>query len=170
MGCFLVTGLPGDLQETTGEADNCRVNRNFLDKRAGFTLVELLIVIVILAVLAAIAIPRFMSAGIRSKEASLKANLKLTRNAIQSFNADCGSYPATLDDLAATSAPATGLTSAASSRAISSSDWHGPYLSTVPFDPVSGSGLKYSATAPAVGTVGCATPGNDSDGVPYTSY
>jgi general secretion pathway protein G len=53
--------------------------------RFGFTLVELLIVIVILAVLAAIAIPKFMDSGTRSKESSLKSNLKLVRTALELF-------------------------------------------------------------------------------------
>jgi prepilin-type N-terminal cleavage/methylation domain-containing protein len=41
--------------------------------RQGFTLMELLIVIIVIAVLAAIALPRFINSGLRSKEASLKS-------------------------------------------------------------------------------------------------
>src|SRR3989442_1565277 len=88
-----------------------------------FTLVELLIVIIIIAVLAAIAIPKFADSSKRSKEAALKADLKLYRNAIELFKADTGAYPATVADLAATSAPANGVdTSTGSSKAITSTD------------------------------------------------
>ena len=52
-------------------------------RRNGFTLVELLVVIVVLAVLAAIVLPKFMDSSTRSKESSLKSDLKLMRNASQ---------------------------------------------------------------------------------------
>ena len=73
----------------------------------GFTLVELLVVVVVLAVLAAIVLPKFMDSSTRSKESALKTDLKLMRNAVNLFFTDTGAYPATLADLAATSAPAS---------------------------------------------------------------
>lgn len=76
-----------------------------------FTFVELLVVIIILAVLAAVVIPRFADSGLRSKESALKANLRLYRGAVEMFRNDTGAYPASLADLAATSAPAKGLDS-----------------------------------------------------------
>ncbi|MCX6341865.1 MAG: prepilin-type N-terminal cleavage/methylation domain-containing protein, partial [Fimbriimonadales bacterium] len=72
--------------------------------KKGFTLVELLIVIIIIAVLAAIAIPKFSSSSQRSKESSLRANLKLVRNAIDLFRADTGAFPASLAGLTGTGA------------------------------------------------------------------
>ena len=77
-------------------------------KIRGFTLVELLVVIAVLAVLAAIVLPKFVDSSRRSKEAALRSDLKLYRNAITLFHSDCGYYPKQLDDLAATSAPAKG--------------------------------------------------------------
>ncbi|MFH1783793.1 MAG: type II secretion system protein [bacterium] len=70
------------------------------DKK-GFTLVELLIVIVILGILAAIVIARFAGATKDSKEANLKANLREMRSAIEAYKAYSMSngYPPTLDDL-----------------------------------------------------------------------
>ena len=79
---------------------------------------ELLIVIIVIAVLAAIALPKFVNSGARSKEAALKSNLKIYRNAVTLFMNDTGAYPATLAALAATSAPATGLDAAGASKAI----------------------------------------------------
>lgn len=73
--------------------------------RRGFTLVELLIVIIIIAVLAAIAIPKFANSGVRSKESALKANLKLYRNAVELFRNDTGAFPDKLADLTVTTAP-----------------------------------------------------------------
>ena len=67
----------------------------------GFTLVELLIVIVILGILAAIVIARFAGATKESKEANLKGNLRTMRAAIEMFkaNSKSNSYPPTITDL-----------------------------------------------------------------------
>ena len=67
----------------------------------GFTLVELLIVIVILGILAAIVIARFAGATKESKEANLKGNLRTLRAAIETFkaNSKSNSYPPTIDAL-----------------------------------------------------------------------
>jgi general secretion pathway protein G len=67
----------------------------------GFTLVELLIVIVILGILAAIVIARFAGATKESKEASLKGNLRTMRSSLEIYkaNSNANLYPASLDDL-----------------------------------------------------------------------
>ena len=69
--------------------------------KKGFTLVELLIVIVILGILAAIVIARFAGATKESKEANLKGNLRTLRAAIETFkaNSKSNSYPPTISDL-----------------------------------------------------------------------
>lgn len=62
--------------------------------QAGFTLVELLIVVIILAVLAAIIVPQFSSATIDAQEAALDANIARMRSAIELYQAQHGSaYP-----------------------------------------------------------------------------
>ena len=146
------------------------LSKGRIQRRSAFTLVELLIVIVILAVLAAIAIPRFMNSGQRSKEASLKSDMKLIRNAVQVFQTDTGAYPASLDALVLTTAPAAGVDTAGAAKTINAPDWKGPYMQSVPADPVSGSTLTYSTTAGTVGKVSSSASGNDSDGNPYSGY
>jgi prepilin-type N-terminal cleavage/methylation domain-containing protein len=62
--------------------------------QAGFTLVELLIVVIILAVLAAIIVPQFSSATIDAQEAALDANLNRMRSVVELFQAQHnGVYP-----------------------------------------------------------------------------
>jgi len=65
----------------------------------GFTLLELIIVVTIIGILAAIAIPNLLLVPIRAKEAVLKHNLHLMREQIEKFYADQGHYPQSLDDL-----------------------------------------------------------------------
>jgi prepilin-type N-terminal cleavage/methylation domain-containing protein len=74
---------------------------NKLRSKKGFTLVELLIVIVILGILAAIVIARFAGATKESKESNLKGNLRTMRSSLETYkaNSKSNSYPPTLDDL-----------------------------------------------------------------------
>ncbi len=139
-------------------------------RQKGFTLVELLVVVVVLAVLAAVVLPKFVNSGQRSKESALKSDLNLLRNAVQLFKTDTGAFPKTLSDLSATSAPAKGLDSGGADATITASDWHGPYIDTLPKDPVSGSDFTYTATSPGVGTVKSSATGNGQDGTAYSSW
>jgi|GEM_PF-426585 len=143
--------------------------RNRSQKKA-FTLVELLVVIIILAVLAAVVIPRFADSGLRSKESALKANLRLYRGAVEMFRNDTGAFPASLADLTATSAPANGLDTSGAAKAISASDWKGPYLQRIENDPVSGNPFNYGTTSPNVGRVTSSASGNATDGTAYSSW
>lgn len=126
--------------------------------RRGFTLVELLVVIVVLAVLAAIVLPKFMDSSKRSKESALKSDLKILRNAAILFQTDTGYYPLSIADLAATKAPAKGLDAAGAQQDITESDWHGPYIESVPKYPFTGSDWTYLTTSPDVGKVKAAAP------------
>lgn len=65
----------------------------------GFTLVELLVVMTIIAVLLTIAAPRYMRSIEDAREATLKSSLAQMREAIDQFNADQGQYPQSLKDL-----------------------------------------------------------------------
>ena len=65
-------------------------------KRMGVTLIELLIVVLILAALAAIAIPRISQSAQNSKLNACTTNVDVLNSAIEMYNADNSAYPATL--------------------------------------------------------------------------
>jgi len=65
----------------------------------GFTLVELMIVMTIIGILSAIAIPSFIRSVQKAKEAVLKEDLHTMRNAIDSYTVDKEKAPQSLDDL-----------------------------------------------------------------------
>lgn len=87
----------------------------------GFTLIEILIVVVIIGLIASLVMPNLMGRFERSKEEIAKAQVEMLSSGVQSFVLDVGRCPETLGEL------------------ISSSDkkWRGPYLSkqTLPMDP-----------------------------------
>ena len=68
-------------------------------REGGFTLIELIIVMAIIAILASIAVPSYLSSMKAAKEAVLKEDLHVMRNAIDSYTMDKGKAPQSLDDL-----------------------------------------------------------------------
>ena len=149
--------------------------RATLRRTRAFTLVELLIVIVVLAVLAAIAIPKFADSGSRSKDSSLKSDLQIVRSAVDQFKTDTGAYPAALADLTSSTTPGGGKDAAGNAVPFTpTTPFHGPYLAGVPTDPVANNAPLNYTTAPngtaVVGTVTTTATGNDSSGNPYSGY
>jgi len=67
----------------------------FYRKEKGFTLIELMIVVIILAVLSGIAIPSYMSMTSKAKEAGTEAEMANIATALELYNADKDAYPAT---------------------------------------------------------------------------
>ena len=65
----------------------------------GFTLIELMIVMTLIGILAAIAQPQFHQYTIRAREAVLKENLFTLRDVIDQYSADKGKFPDTLQEL-----------------------------------------------------------------------
>ena len=142
-------------------------------RTAGFTLIEMLVVVVVMAILAAIVLPKFQDQSRRSKESALKSNLSQLRASIATFQADTGYYPKALSDLAANTAAGVSGSYDASGTAqtMTATDWHGPYVTgTVPVDPVSSSAFTYSVTSPNVGKISSSATGNDLNGTAYSTY
>jgi type II secretion system protein G len=65
--------------------------------KKGFTLIELLIVVAIIAILAAIAIPNFLAAQVRSKASRAKADLNTVALGMESYYVDNNAYPPVYD-------------------------------------------------------------------------
>lgn len=73
-----------------------RINNKMPGFVKGFTLMELLIVMTLLALIAAIAVPVVSNSVNRAKEATLKEDLQVMRKIIDDYYADVGSYPESL--------------------------------------------------------------------------
>ena len=92
-----------------------------LGSPSGFTLIELMIVITIMGILITLAQPSYNRAVTAAKEATLKENLFILRDAIDQYYADNAKYPPSLTDLA-----------------------EKKYIRRVPKDPVTGSAETWS--------------------------
>jgi len=120
----------------------------------GFTLVELMVVMAIIATLLTLALPRYFHSVERSREAVLRQDLHVMRDAIDKFLADRGRYPQSLDELA-----------------------DKRYLRSVPPDPITESSSTWITLPPpeaeardGVYDVRSGAPGNSLDGEPYESW
>jgi general secretion pathway protein G len=91
--------------------------KRILKAQRGFTLIELMIVVSIIGILAAIAAPNYQWGIIRARESVLREDLYIIRSAIDQFYADQGRYPANVTELAEKPNTVT------------------PYLKKVPIDP-----------------------------------
>lgn len=91
-----------------------------LKKIRGFTLVELLIVIVILGLLMSLVAPQMFSKVSSTKSKTAKVQMEMLATALDTYRLDIGDYPANLNEL----------------RASQTVGWDGPYLpKNVPLDP-----------------------------------
>ena len=105
--------------------------------KKGFTLVEILIVVVILGILAAIVIPQFTNASTEAKESSLVSNIQALRSQVELYKIQHnetlpGSYLAVGFVEALTS-----KTNAAGEVGSTSTHRYGPYMQKVPANPFS---------------------------------
>ena len=119
-------------------------------REAGFTLVELLVVLAILGLLLGLALPRYFHSIEASKETVLAENLRVTREAIDKFYGDTGRYPDTLDELV-----------------------DKRYLRAVPYDPIADSATAWIVVPPQEGIAGnvydihSSAEGSGRDGRPF---
>ena len=65
----------------------------------GFTLIELMVVLTVIALLLSVVVPDYVGRMRKAEEAVLKENLVVMRDALDKHYADAGKYPAALDEL-----------------------------------------------------------------------
>ncbi|MGH6645581.1 type II secretion system protein [Aquabacterium sp.] len=68
-------------------------------RKQGFTLIELIVVMAIIALLASVVAPRYFRSVDNAREASLRTSLNVMRDAIDKYLGDRGRYPDSLDEL-----------------------------------------------------------------------
>jgi general secretion pathway protein G len=132
--------------------------RSKRNNEAGFTLMELMIVVMIIGVLTTLAIPSFVGAIRNAREAVLKEDLRVMRTAIDSYTMDKQKAPQSLQDLVQEG-----------------------YLKVIPEDPmtksrdtwntdVSDSLHSLDQTDPGIDDVHSGSQETGSDGQPYSTW
>jgi type IV pilus assembly protein PilA len=117
-----------------------------LRKQEGFTLIELMIVVAIIGILAAIAIPNFLQYQMKSRQSEAKVNLNAIKTSMIAFQAEKSCY-------IGITAPATAPIVAPNIKVVA-----------VPW-PVTVAGGAYAATVLPIGTAFCAAPNLAGGGV-----
>lgn len=143
----------------TGQAGLARFSVRMMQKReAGFTLVELMIVMAIIGILLLIAVPRYKTTVLLAREAVLREDLHVLRSAIDSYTMDKQRAPQSLDELVQEG-----------------------YLKKIPEDPITHSDTTWvtdtsdamhslDQTDPGVDDVHSGSTENGSDGQPYSTW
>lgn len=94
-------------------------------RERGFTLIEIMIVVIIIGLLAGLVGPRLFGKLTQAKQKSAKAQIELFGTALDAFRLDVGRYPTTEEGLKALREKPSGLDA-----------WKGPYLpKEIPLDP-----------------------------------
>lgn len=120
---------------------------------SGFTLIEMLVVMVIVATLLTFAAPRYFGSLEKSKEVVLKENLKSMRDTLDKFYADQGRFPNNLDELV-----------------------EKRYFRSVPIDPVTESGQTWIPVAhpdsdrKGIADIKSGAAGTARDGTAYADW
>jgi general secretion pathway protein G len=135
-----------------------RIGNRRLANRSGFTLIELMIVMAIVVILIATAIPQYQKALVRAKESVLKNNLFTIRMMIDEYSYDKQKAPQTLQDLVQEG-----------------------YLREVPRDPITGNNSSWrtimedatqatSSTEPGIWDIRSGSDKSSLEGTPYSEW
>ena len=132
---------------------------------------ELLIVIIITAVIATMAIPKFADSALRAREARLKSYLRMLREATNRFHADTTLWPKSADIINGTT-PTQGYNEAGVLKTIPTGTYFGPYLDKNGFKvEIPGVALGYGIGAPyQVGSWRITGLARSSDGNLYSNW
>lgn len=123
------------------------------NRHGGFTLVELLVVMAIIALLVSIAAPRYFHSVDKARESSLRANLAVMRDSIDKYYSDHGRYPTQLQELV-----------------------EKRYLRAIPVDPMTDSDSSWVIVAPksadqgGVADIRSGAEGKSASGSDYASW
>jgi general secretion pathway protein G len=148
---------------TNGEIDGNKIDKHAANSGqscsagrfwfSGFTLIELLVTLSIVALLLALAVPRYFGRIEMAKEVALKEDLHQMRDALDKFYSDNARYPENLQDLVTRK-----------------------YLRRIPVDPITDSDKTWMIVSPSdpkkgrVSDVRSGAPGNAKDGTSYKSW
>jgi general secretion pathway protein G len=128
------------------------------DRRRGYTLIEMIIVMAIISILIAIAVPLYQKSLLRTKESLLKNNLFTMRTVIDEYTFDKQKAPQSLDDLVSEG-----------------------YLRAVPLDPITNSSQSWrlimedavtsiDQTMPGIYDVRSGSDQKSLEGTPYSDW
>jgi general secretion pathway protein G len=104
-------------------------------KRIGFTLIELMLVVIIIGALVAMVMPRFAGRSEQARTAAAKADVTANiATGLKLYELDNGNFPTTQDGL-----------QALAQKPANANNWNGPYLERKPIDPW---GREYKYVSP----------------------
>lgn len=117
-----------------------RKKQNLLGQHGGFTLIEILLVVIIIGTLAAMMIPRFSGRSDQARAVAAKTDVEVNiPTALKLYELDNGFFPTTEQGLAA-------LMKVSTSDPVPK-NWNGPYLEKMPIDPW---GRPYQYLSPGI--------------------
>jgi len=122
--------------------------------KRGFTLVEILIVVVILGILAAIVVPQFTQASTEAKFNSLCSNLQSIRSQIELYKVQHNDTPpaaATFEAQMTETTTIAGVASGSKERDTAAGEIYGPYLERIPANPFNNQNGVAAAAGATVG-------------------
>jgi general secretion pathway protein G len=138
--------------------------KRFTRDNTGFTLVELIVVVIIIGLLAGLVLPQFIRQEEKAKLKATRAQIELFATALDTFRLDVGRYPTSEEGLQALRQKPGGI-----------ERWDGPYLKKdLPLDPW---GKSYNYKSPGdhgpydiVSYGADGVPGGDGDNRDITSW